>query len=101
MPAASARRSAPASGLSEPTPATSIRSPEAVSAPCSWSRIACRLVPAPEARTTIRKPLIAASSRSRRLYEVPWSAAAGDDRDLLQGELPVRLLGVVAEGVAA
>src|SRR3954451_16994635 len=60
MPAAAGRSSAPAPGLSEPTPATST-SP----CPCSWSRIACRLVPLPEARTTIRKALTAASSRKR------------------------------------
>src|SRR5690349_17533111 len=99
MPAASARRSAPASGLSEPTPATSISRPPA-SVPCSWSRIACRLVPAPEARTTMRNPLIAASFRSRRRGSDPGSAAAGDGRDLLERELAVRVLGVIAEGVA-
>ena len=57
-PAARARSSARAPGLSEPTPTTSIPS-----RPCSRSRIACRLVPLPEARTTMRKPLTLASSR--------------------------------------
>ena len=42
-----ARSSALAPGLSEPTPTTSTPS-----RPCSRSRIACRFVPVPEARTT-------------------------------------------------
>ena len=60
-PRPAARSSAHASGLSEPTPTTSIPS-----RPCSVSRIACRLVPLPEARTTMRKCAHGAAS-SRRI----------------------------------
>src|SRR3954452_25104220 len=51
MPAALARASACACGLSEPTATTSMPS-----RPCTRSRMACRLVPVPEARTPTLTP---------------------------------------------
>src|SRR5262249_35734742 len=54
--------------------------------PCSVSRIACRLVPVPEARTTMRNSLTA-------------SGSAGGDR--LEGEFAVRIVGVAERVVAA
>src|SRR4051794_9198546 len=77
------RSNAPAAGLSEPTPTTSIPS-----RPCSLSRIACRLVPLPEARTTTR------NSATSRL-------ACGNGCDALERELAVRLVGIAERIVAA
>src|SRR4051794_9354274 len=56
MPTARARSSAIASGLSEATAATSTSRP-----PWNRSRMACRLVPAPEASTATRNGSLTAS----------------------------------------